>query len=235
VTAAAPAAVAFPLVPTSTVEDYLKCIVLSEERAAGTRVPTGQIASALAVTPGTATAMVKALAESGLVDYEAYEGVRLTAAGRQLALHVLRRHRLIELFLVEVLGLDWSEVHAEAERLEHAVSERVVERIDEMLGRPAVDPHGDPIPTPHGEVATPEHESLAELPVGRRARIARIADQERDFLRLVERLGLRPGVRIKVLARDAAADTLELELTRGRSASLGLRAAAKIFVDSPVI
>jgi DtxR family Mn-dependent transcriptional regulator len=156
----------------------------------------------------------------------------LTAAGRQLALHVLRRHRLIELFLVRVLGFDWSEVHAEAERLEHAVSERVVERIDEMLGRPAVDPHGDPIPTSRGEVARAEHESLAELPVGSRARIARIADQDASFLRLVERLGLRPGVKVKVVARDAAADTLAVDLGRGRSASLGLRAAAKIFVES---
>ena len=218
--------------PTSTVEDYLKRIVLEEERGTALRVPTGQIALALAVTPGTATSMVKALAESGLVDYEAYEGVRLTAAGRQLALHVLRRHRLIELFLVQVLGLDWSEVHAEAERLEHAVSERVVERIDEMLGRPAVDPHGDPIPSARGVVRKAEHESLAELPVGRRAKIARIADQESDFLRLVERLGLRPGVRVKIVERDAAADTLALDLGRGRSASLGLRAAAKIFVES---
>ncbi len=218
--------------PTSTVEDYLKCIVLEEERDGRARVPTGQVAQALGVTPGTATVMVKALAESGLVDYEPYEGVRLTPAGRQLALHVLRRHRLIELFLVRILGLDWSEVHVEAEALEHAVSERVVERIDEMLGRPAVDPHGDPIPTSRGEVAKAEHESLAELQVGRRARIARIADQQSDFLRLVERLGLRPGVKVKVVTRDTAADTLALDLGRGRSASLGLRAAAKILVES---
>lgn len=217
---------------TSTVEDYLKRIVLEEERAASGRVPTGQVAAALGVTPGTATTMVKTLAESGLVDYEAYGGVRLTPAGRQLALHVLRRHRLIELFLVRVLGLDWSEVHAEAERLEHAVSDRLIERIDEMLGRPEVDPHGDPIPTPSGELARAEHESLSELPVGRRARVARIADQESDFLRLVERLGLRPGVRVKVITRDPAADTLTLDLGRGRSASLGLRAAGKIYVES---
>jgi DtxR family Mn-dependent transcriptional regulator len=218
--------------PTSTVEDYLKRIVLEEERAASGRVPTGQVAAALGVTPGTATTMVKTLAESGLVDYEAYGGVRLTPAGRQLALHVLRRHRLLELFLVQVLGLDWSEVHAEAERLEHAVSERLIERIDEMLGRPEVDPHGDPIPTSGGELARAEHDSLVELPVGRRARIARIADQESDFLRLVERLGLRPGVRVKLISRDSAADTLTLDLGRGRSASLGLRAAGKIFVES---
>ena len=218
--------------PTSTVEDYLKCIVLAEERTGGGRVPSGAIAAALSVTPGTATTMVQALAESGLVDYAAYDGVRLTRAGRQLALHVLRRHRLIELFLVDVLGLDWSEVHAEAERLEHAVSERVIERIDEMLGRPSVDPHGDPIPTASGKVPRAEQESLADLPAGRRTRIARIADQGSEFLRQVERLGLRPGVRVKVVARDDAADTLALDLGRGRSVSLGLRAAAKVLVET---
>jgi DtxR family Mn-dependent transcriptional regulator len=217
---------------TSTVEDYLKAILLAEERRREERVPTGQIASQLAVTPGTVTTMLKALADSGLVDYEAYGGVHLTAAGRQLATHVVRRHRLLEQFLVQVVGLDWSEVHDEAERLEHAVSERLIDRIDELLGRPTVDPHGDPIPTSRGEVAHAEHGSLADLAIGRRARIARIADQESDFLRLVERLGLRPGTRVRVTTRDAAADTLALDLGRGRSASLGLRAAAKILVES---
>ncbi len=218
--------------PTSTVEDYLKCILLEEQREEGERVPTGRIARALAVTPGTATAMVKTLADGGLVDYEAYGGVRLTGPGRQLALHVLRRHRLIELFLVQVLKVDWSEVHAEADRLEHAVSDSLVERMDEMLGRPAVDPHGDPIPTAALEVPAAGSETLADLALGRRARVARVADQEADFLRLVERLGLRPGARVKIVARDDAADTIEVELDRGAVARLGLRAAGKIYVES---
>lgn len=215
---------------TSTVEDYLKQILLEQERRDGARVPTGQIAAALAVTPGTVTTMLKALAESGLVDYEAYGGAELTTAGRQLALHVLRRHRLLELFLVRVLGFDWSEVHAEAERLEHAVSERVVERIDELLGRPEVDPHGDPIPTASGEVGATHRATLGDVAAGARARVSRIADQDADFLRLVERLGLRPGVRVKVVSRDEAADALELDLGRGRRVALGLRAAEKIYV-----
>jgi DtxR family Mn-dependent transcriptional regulator len=216
--------------PTATVEDYLKSILLAEERGGAERVTTGAVAAALAVTPGTVTTMLKTLADGGLVDYEAYGGVRLTAPGRQLAMHVLRRHRLIELFLVRVLGVDWSQVHEEAERLEHAVSDRLIERIDEMLGRPDVDPHGDPIPSAAGEVAAPALESLAGLAVGRRAQVARIEDQGAEFLRLVERLDLRPGTRLKVLSRDEAADTLELELGRGRRASLGLRAAGKILV-----
>jgi DtxR family transcriptional regulator, Mn-dependent transcriptional regulator len=219
--------------PTSTVEDYLKCILLEQERhGTGGRVPTGQIASALTVTPGTVTSMLKALAESGLVDYEAYGGARLTRAGSQLALRVVRRHRLIELFLVEVLGLDWSEVHVEAERLEHAVSDRVVERIDELLGRPDVDPHGDPIPSARGVIEPAALVALDEVPAGRRVRVGRVADQDAEFLRHVEQLGLRPGTRLKVVASDELGDTLELDLGRGRRATLGRRAAAKILVET---
>lgn len=216
--------------PTSTVEDYLKQILLEEEERGEARVPTGRLAQALAVTPGTVTTMVKALSDGGLVDYEAYGGVRLTPAGRQLALHVLRRHRLVELFLVQVLGFDWTEVHDEAERLEHAVSERVIERIDEMLGRPAVDPHGDPIPSAAGEVAAGELAPLSAWKPGRRCRVARIADQEPEFLRRIERLGLRPGARLKLIAHDPAAEALELELASGRRIALGLRVAEKILV-----
>jgi DtxR family Mn-dependent transcriptional regulator len=218
---------------SSTVEDYLKSILLAEQRS-GARVPTGALAAALGVTPGSVTTMVKALADSGLVDYEAYAGVSLTTAGRQLALHVVRRHRLLELFLVRVLGFDWSEVHAEAERLEHAVSERVIDRIDEMLGRPGVDPHGDPIPSASGELAADlqgERPRLSDAESGRRMRVARVADHDPEFLRLLERIGLTPGVRVRLLARDPAADSLELELGRGRRAVLGLRAAEKIFVE----
>lgn len=219
---------------TSTVEDYLKAMLLEEEREPGIPVATGRLATAAAVTPGTVTAMLKTLADSGLVAYEPYAGARLTAAGRQLALHVLRRHRLIELFLVQIVGLDWSEVHDEADRLEHAVSERLIERMDEMLGRPAVDPHGDPIPTAALQVRTLDYSTLANVgggEVGVRCRVARIAEQSPEFLRLVEKVGLRPGKKLRVTARDDAADTLEIELDRGRRASLGLRAAGKIFVE----
>lgn len=216
---------------TSTVEDYLKAILLEEEREPGTPVSTGRLAMLVAVTPGTVTAMLKTLADSGLVAYEPYAGAQLTTAGRRLALHVLRRHRLIELFLVKIAGLDWSEVHDEAERLEHAVSERLIERMDEMLDHPAVDPHGDPIPTANLKVRTLDYSTLAAAEVGVRYRVARIADQSTEFLRLVEKVGLRPETKVRLVARDEAADTLEIELDRGRRASLGLRAAAKIFVE----
>ncbi|MGH9361238.1 MAG: metal-dependent transcriptional regulator, partial [Thermoanaerobaculia bacterium] len=201
--------------PTSTVEDYLKHILLEEQRSGGGLVSMGQIAAGLGVAPGTVTAMVKTLADSGLLAYEPYSGVRLTSAGRQLAGHVLRRHRLIELFLVKVMGIDWSEVHPEAERLEHAVSDGLIARMDEMLGHPSVDPHGDPIPDARGIVEEPELASLLSCPLGAPLRVARVDDQSRDFLQLVERRGLKPGSRLRVDARDEAADAVELRLLEG--------------------
>ncbi len=191
----------------------------------------GQIAAALSVAPGTVTAMVKTLADSGLVDYEPYSGVRLTASGRQLAAHVLRRHRLIELFLVQVMGMDWSEVHSEAELLEHAVSDRLIERMDEMLGHPSVDPHGDPIPDVHGVVRQLELPTLLACPLDAPVQVARVGDQTREFLLLVERRGLKPGSRLRVTARDETADTVELCLATGEPLSLGFRAASKILVE----
>src|SRR4051812_16333246 len=177
--------------PSFTVENYLKQIYLEQQSLAGDDlVPMGRLATAMAVTPGTATTMIKALAEANLVDYEPRTGVRLTKAGEQLALHVLRRHRLLELFLVKVLGLDWSEVHDEAEHLEHAISDKVLERMDAYLGHPSVDPHGDPIPTSKGKLATPKLKNLTEAEPGRPLRIARVADQEPAFLQFLHKNGL---------------------------------------------
>lgn len=217
---------------TSTVEDYLKTILLAEEDQPGALVATGRIASALQVVPGTATSMVKTLAESGLVSHEPYSGVRLTAAGRRLAAHVLRRHRLVELFLVQVMGMDWSEVHVEAERLEHVISDRLLERMDEMLGRPEVDPHGDPIPGPEGGVATAAGPTwdLATAPLGRRVRVARVRDQEPQFLQLAQELGLVPGSEVVAHRRPEGTELVELAVGNRRF-SLGLAAAAKIRVD----
>lgn len=216
--------------PTSTVEDYLKCILL-EQRDPEALVTMRQISSALSVAPGTVTAMMKTLSDSGLLSYEPYSGVRLTPSGRQLAMHVLRRHRLIELFLVKVMGMDWSEVHAEAEELEHAVSERLIERIDEMLGYPSTDPHGDPIPDAYGKVEEVVLPSLAVCDPGVLLKVARVGDQSREFLQLLERRGLKPGSQLTVESRDEAADAVELRLDSGEGMTLGFRAASKIFVE----
>ncbi len=215
---------------TSTVEDYLKHILLEEQASPGRRVSTGQVAAALKVAPGTATAMIKTLADSGLLAYEPYSGVSLTDSGRQLALHVVRRHRLVELFLVRVMGMDWSEVHTEAEELEHAISDRLLARMDEVLGHPSVDPHGDPIPDAQGMVAEVEGISLVACDLHRRWRITRVTDQSPEFLRLVERRSLMPGSELVVVGRDEASDTVEISLADGSVVALGWRAASKILV-----
>ena len=217
--------------PTSTVEDYLKCILLREQAAPSVRVSTGQIANDLNVAPATVTSMLKTLAGSGLVSYEPYSGVSLTEAGSQLALHVLRRHRLVELFLVRVMGMDWSEVHEEAELLEHSVSERIIQRMDEMLGYPQVDPHGDPIPTAGGEVEESDANSLLHCSLEERQRVVRVSDQRPEFLQLVEREGLKPGRELTVLERDDSAERVLLDRDDREPLNLGFGAASKILVS----
>ena len=219
------------MLPSQTVENYLKTIYLAQLASPGDQlVPMGQLASALGVVPGTATTMVKALSESGLVKYEPYMGVRLTAAGEKLAGLVLRRHRLVELFLVKILGMSWAEVHDEAERLEHAVSERLIDRIDEMLGRPAVDPHGDPIPTAEGRLASDQHDSLLTAPTETPLVVTRVIDQDAEFLRFVEQRGLVPGSEVVIESRDPASDAVVVRLNSGTEASIGSRAATKVLV-----
>jgi DtxR family Mn-dependent transcriptional regulator len=217
---------------SSTVENYLKQIYLEQQSVGADLVPMGRLATAMSVTPGTATTMIKALAEANLVAYEPRTGVRLTRPGEQLALHVLRRHRLVELFLVKVLGLDWSEVHEEAEHLEHAVSDKVLERMDALLGHPSVDPHGDPIPTSKGKVTSPKLQSLAECDMHRVVRIARITVQEPAFLQFLHKNELTPGVSLTVEGRDAHADNVTLRPVNRSPLSLGTAAAAKIMVEN---
>jgi len=135
-------------VASLTVENYAKTIYQLTAAQDGRPASTGQIATTLGVSPGTVTSMLKTLDAARLATHRPYEGVALTRAGRMLALRVIRRHRLIELFLMRTLDMNWDEVHDEAEHLEHAVSDLLVERIDAFLGRPVVDPHGDPIPPP---------------------------------------------------------------------------------------
>ena len=220
------------MLPSSTVENYLKAIYQGQSSLArdARLVPMGQVAAALGVTPGTATTRVKALAESGLAEYEPYSGVRLSPAGEKLAGLVLRRHRLVELFLVQVMGMSWAEVHDEAEQLEHVVSERLIERIDDMLGHPTHDPHGDPIPNPEGAIMAKHLESLLTCPVGTPLRVTRIADQDPAFLRFIESNDLKPGQQVEVESRDAAADSVRLRRNH-HELTIGTGAASKLLVE----
>jgi DtxR family Mn-dependent transcriptional regulator len=217
---------------SSTVENYVKQIYVEQAAAGdGGLVPMGRLAGAMGVVPGTATSMIQALAKSGLVEYEPRGGVRLTKGGEQLALHVLRRHRLVELLLVQVLGLDWSEVHAEAEELEHVISDKVLERIDVLLGRPSADPHGDPIPSAKGTVPRDRYRRLSECPPGFAGRVARVTDQDAAFLQFVERCGLKPGIAVTVETRNAQADAVTVRPKDRKPVTLGTVAAEKILVE----
>jgi len=222
------------MLPSSTVENYLKAIYLGESQLPpGQRlVPMGQLATSLQVAPGTATTMVKTLSESGLVEYEPYNGVRLSPAGEKLAALVLRRHRLMELFLVRVMGLGWDEVHDEAEQLEHVVSDRLIERIDEMLGRPEVDPHGDPIPTADGQVPRHDFATLLTCPINERVTVTRVTDQDAAFLRFIEQHHLMPGEAIEVEARDDVSDSVRLKGRADQRITIGMRAASKVRVSA---
>jgi len=216
--------------PSSTVEDYLKQILLLAQEGGDPVVPMGRVATALGVVPGTVTTMVKALADQGLADYEPRVGVRLSAEGERVALQMLRRHRLVELFLVQTLGLDWTEIHVEAEQLEHAISDRVLERIDALLGHPTADPHGDPIPDARGRVAAPASTSLADAAPGAKGRVLRVVDQGQEFLQFAEAQGLTPGQPVAVDLHDAQGDSVTVTLGDGRRVTLGGKAAAKILL-----
>lgn len=221
------------MLPSSTVENYLKAIYqgCSTLEAPARLLPMGHLSSSLGVAPGTATTMVKTLAESGLVEYEPYAGVRLTPSGRKLAALVLRRHRLIELFLVQVMGYSWDEVHEEAEHLEHVVSERLIDRIDEMLGRPEADPHGDPIPDAEGLVKPQEGQTLLTCPTDTRVTVTRVLDQDKAFLQFIERHHLKPGESIEVEARDEVSDSVRVRGKNATPITIGTRAASKLFVQ----
>ncbi len=216
---------------TSTVENYLKWILsLSLRDGAGSRVPLGQVAEHLGVTPGTVTSMMKHLAGQGLVEYRSRQGVRLTEDGRTAAMKILRKHRLVELFLVEVMGLDWAEVHGEAEALEHALSDRLVERIDEMLGRPERDPHGAPIPTEGGELPRLRTRPLSECEPGV-YRLIRVREETAGFLRWLKGAGLLPGAGVRLLEIEPQADLAEIRINEEEgSRRIGLGAAARLLV-----
>jgi len=221
------------MLPSSTVENYLKSIYVAELGLDDDKelVPMGQLASSLDVAPGTATTMIKALSDSGLVDYEPYAGVRLTDAGAKLAALVLRRHRLVELFLVQMMGMSWTEVHDEAENLEHAVSDRLIERIDELLGRPSVDPHGDPIPDSMGAISRHDYQNLLNCPLQEPMKVTRVIDQDVKFLQFLETQNLKPGQSIRVETRDAIADSVTVINAEDREITMGTAAASKLLVE----
>ncbi len=215
---------------TITVENYLKHVLLL---SAGTDdlVSMGSLAAALSVVPGTVTTMIKSLADGGLVVHQPRHGVRLTAEGRRVALNVLRKHRLVETFLVNVLKMDWSKVHEEAEKLEHAISDDVLDRLDALLGHPQTDPHGDPIPSRQGKLSSQVYATLATCLADRAMRIVRVTEQSEEFLRFAEQNGLQPGTAVSVVDRNLAAGLVTLRRGTNRRFALSMVAAGNILVE----
>jgi DtxR family Mn-dependent transcriptional regulator len=217
-------------VPSLTVENYVKAIALIAARnTPGSAVSTGELAVALGVSPGTVTGMLKTLSEASLATYTPYEGARLTEAGQRLAMKVIRRHRLLELFLAETLNMPWDEVHEEAEHMEHAASERLIDRIDNFLGYPSVDPHGDPIPRADGSLAETEGLPLARCRPGQSFRVVRVMDQDPAFLRYLKECGLELHASGDLLENRPEAGAVVCRLG-DRNVALGLTAAGKVLV-----
>lgn len=199
---------------TRSVEDYLKAIYrLSPE---GRPASTSEIAQLLALSPPSVTGMVKRLSEQGLLEHVPYRGVQLTDEGRRAALRMVRRHRLIEAYLVEFLGYSWDTVHEEAERLEHAVSDTMVERMAAALGHPEVDPHGDPIPSADGSIHELSCTPLSDISVGETVDLHRVYESQPERLRYIASLGLKPGVEVRVVDRQPFDDLVTIEVSGRR-------------------
>jgi DtxR family transcriptional regulator, Mn-dependent transcriptional regulator len=213
---------------TPAQEDCL--LALHQLGARGAPVATTALARALGVSAPTATAAIKRLAQEGLVRHTPYRGAELTAAGRKIARNVLRRHRLIESFLVAIMGYPWDEVHEEAHRLEHAVSAKFVERLDANLGHPQFDPHGDPIPTVGGRMAPEPSLSLADLADGESGTVKQMQDEEAGFLRFAKAHGLVPGAKVKVVEVGDYQGPIRVR-SRGLETSLTTSVAGRILVS----
>jgi DtxR family transcriptional regulator, Mn-dependent transcriptional regulator len=214
---------------TAPVEDYLKAVYDLERD--GASASTNDLAHRLGVAPASVSGMVRRLADQGLLAYERYRGVRLTAAGRRAALRTLRRHRIIESYLATVLGYPWDRVHEEAERLEHAASDELIDRMAAALGDPAFDPHGAPIPTREGAVDERRHGALSELPDGQPARVVRVSDEDAGLLRHLAELSLVPGAEVTVVDRAPYGGALTLEVA-GRRCAVAPAAAAHVQVET---
>jgi DtxR family Mn-dependent transcriptional regulator len=213
------------------VTNYLKAFYFLEEELSGgpseqpakaVRVTTTAIAERLAVSTPSATNMLKRLAARDLVTYEPYKGASLTQKGRELALELVRHHRLLETYLVQALGVPWDEAHAEAELLESDLSEALEERISAALGHPRVDPHGHPIPTKTGAMPRTSRRSLWDVRDGASARVAQVSDSHPDALRYLKEVGVQPGVKVTVVSRGPVSGPLFVRVNDNEIAPVAL-------------
>lgn len=211
------------------IEDYLKNIYLLQTQYP--QVPTTALAERLGVSAPSVTAMVRRLAQMGLLEHRRYKGVRLTSNGEAIALKVIRAHRLWELYLVEALDLPWDQAHIEAERLEHTLSNTLADRLDEVLDHPTTDPHGHPIPSRNGQMPLLAGTALAELVPGERGMILQIRDDTPELLRYLGDLGIYPGESIAIL--EVAPFNGPIHIRVGKEICvLGQEVAKKVIVDT---
>ncbi|HLR26536.1 MAG TPA: metal-dependent transcriptional regulator [Fodinibius sp.] len=215
------------MVLSQSVEDYLKAIYTLEDEGEG--ASTTKIAESMDVSSASATNMLKRLAKMGLVDYQSYKGATLTKSGKKMALEIIRHHRLLELYLLEVMGYSWDEVHDEAEKLEHHISERFEDKIAKLLDDPTHDPHGDPIPTKEGIMPKMNDEPLNEAASGQKYVVSRVRDQDPEILRYLEETGLLPGVKISVIEKGPFQGPITL-LIEEEEQVIGNEVARNIFV-----
>ncbi|MFZ2529580.1 MAG: metal-dependent transcriptional regulator [Rhodococcus sp. (in: high G+C Gram-positive bacteria)] len=216
---------------TAVAQDYLKVVWTAQEWS-GEKISTKLLAEKLGVSASTVSEAVRRLCDQGLLDHERYGAISLTDSGRAAAVAMVRRHRLIETFLVSELGYGWDEVHDEAEVLEHAVSERMIAALDAKLGFPERDPHGDPIPTPDGTIPTPPARPLSAFTDGESGRVARISDKDPAMLRYFDDVGIALDTEIRVVERRDFAGTVAVTIgaLRDRTVDLGHPAADAIWL-----
>jgi DtxR family Mn-dependent transcriptional regulator len=214
---------------SDAIEDYAKAIYALSRQGGGV-VSTNALAERVRVTPASASAMVKKLAERGLAAHAPYKGVELTEAGERVALEVMRHHRLLELYLAEHLGVPWDRVHDEAEALEHVISEDLEARIAAKLGNPTHDPHGDPIPSAELVIDEGDTQALEALPVGARGRFVRVSDADPTMLRWLHDQGIELGAAIEVVDRQPFEGPLTIRLGE-RDHVLGGRIARAMRVE----
>ncbi|MCE2488929.1 MAG: metal-dependent transcriptional regulator [Anaerolineae bacterium] len=217
------------LLESESVQNFLKSLLTLQQGSE--LVSTSAMADILQISPPSVSDMTQRLEEAGLVTWRKWRGIRLTPAGENEALMILRRHRLIELFLVEELGYELPEVHAEAERLEHAVSERFIEAIARRLHEPGLDPHGDPIPAPDGSILRRRLQPLSEWPSDRPAVVSRIRSRSEDMLRDIVSQGITLNARVEIMESAAADEPLALRVN-GRQQRIGRAAAVCILVEA---
>lgn len=215
---------------SQALEDYLKVIYVLE--ADGEKATTTAIAQALDVSNASVTNMFKKLAGMKLIVHESYKGAVLSPAGKKVALEILRHHRLLELYLKEVMGYSWDEVHDEAEKLEHHISEQFEDRIAELLDHPTYDPHGDPIPTKDGIMPEKATLALNEAEIKTLYMVGRVRDQNPDLLRYLEHQGVLPGVELTIIEKAPFDGPISLEID-SEVISLGFSIAQNIFLIRP--